>query len=169
MGIETVRIPAVIAIGIGATSLMDLWNLFLRRVFGIPSLDYCMLGRWISHMKEGTYKHVNISASPPRRFECALGWIAHYTIGVLLTLGLFVLTSGDWFVRPTPPLALLYGAVTAVFPLFIMQPALGLGIASSRTPNPMRARLKSLMTHSVFGVGLYVCALVANYALQLLA
>jgi hypothetical protein len=51
-----------------------------------------------------------------------------------------------------------------VFPFFIMQPSLGLGIAASRTPKPMQARLKSLVTHTVFGVGLYVCALGVSYA-----
>jgi Protein of unknown function (DUF2938) len=47
-----------------------------------------------------------------------------------------------------------------------MQPSLGLGVAASRTPNPTQARLKSLMTHSVFGVGLYVCAVGLSYVLQ---
>jgi hypothetical protein len=52
-----------------------------------------------------------------------------------------------------------------VFPLFIMQPSFGLGIAASRTPNPMQARLKSLATHTVFGAGLYLCALGVSYVL----
>jgi hypothetical protein len=37
------------------------------------------------------------------------------------------------------------------------------GVASSRTPRPAQARLKSLMTHSVFGVGLYLSALCVSY------
>jgi hypothetical protein len=64
---------------------------------------------------------------------------------------------------------LLYGIGTVVFPFFIMQPSLGLGIAASRTPNPTQARLKSLLTHSVFGVGLYVCALGVSYVLRVQA
>jgi hypothetical protein len=28
----------------GASLLMDLWNLILKLAFGIPSLDYCLLG-----------------------------------------------------------------------------------------------------------------------------
>jgi len=40
-----------------------------------------------------------------------------------------------------------------------MQPSLGMGIAAAKTPNPTQARLKSLMAHTVFGVGLYVSAL----------
>jgi hypothetical protein len=68
-------------------------------------------------------------------------------------------TSGGWLARPTLLPALLYGIGTVVFPFFIMQPALGLGFAASRTPKPTQARLKSLATHTVFGVGLYVCAI----------
>jgi hypothetical protein len=41
-----------------------------------------------------------------------------------------------------------------------------MGIASSRTPNPTRARMKSLMTHTVFGFGLWACALGVSYALR---
>jgi hypothetical protein len=63
-------------------------------------------------------------------------------------------------------LALVLGALLAVvFPFFIMQPSFGLGIAASRTPKPTQARLKSLATHTVFGVGLYVCALGVSYVL----
>jgi hypothetical protein len=50
-----------------------------------------------------------------------------------------------------------------------MQPSFGLGIAASRTPNPTQARLKSLVTHTVFGIGLYVCALGMGYVLRVQA
>jgi len=61
--------------------------------------------------------------------------------------------------------ALLYGLGTVVFPFFIMQPSFGLDIAGSRTRKPTQARLKSLVTHTVFGVGLYLCALGVRYLL----
>jgi hypothetical protein len=77
----------------------------------------------------------------------------------------FVLASGEWLTRPTLLPALLYGVGTVVFPFFLMQPSLGLGIAASRTSNPTQARLKSLATHTVFGVGLYLCALGVSYLL----
>lgn len=166
MGIEASYILGAIAIGIGATLVMDLWNLFLKRTFSIPSLNYCLLGRWLRHMPGGIFRHASITAAPQKPFECTIGWMAHYTIGVVFALGLVVLTSGDWLARPTLLPALLYGIGTVVFPFFIMQPSLGLGIAASRTPNPMQARLKSLVTHTVFGVGLYVCALGVSYMLR---
>ena len=163
MSIEASYILPAVAIGIGATLLMDLWNLFLKRVFDVASLNYCLLGRWLRHMLGGTFSHASITAAPQKPFECAVGWIAHYTIGIVFALVFVVLASGAWLARPTFLPALLYGIGTVVFPFFIMQPSLGLGIAASRTPKPMHARLKSLVTHSVFGVGLYLCAVGVSY------
>ena len=169
MSSEADDIVGAIAIGIGATLVMDLWNLFLKRAFDIPSLGYCLLGRWLRHMPGGTFRHASIAAAPQKPFECAVGWMAHYTIGVGFALAFVVLTAGDWLARPTLLPALLYGTGTVVFPFFIMQPSFGLGMAASRTPEPAQARLKSLVTHAVFGVGLYVGALGASYVLRVRA
>ena len=163
---ETNAILGAMAVGIGATLVMDLWNLFLKRTFGISSLNYCLLGRWLRHIPEGTMRHASIAAASRKPLECTVGWLAHYTIGVVFALVFVVLASGDWLARPTVLPALLYGIGTVVFPFFIMQPSFGLGIAASRTPKPAQARLKSLVTHTVFGVGLYVCALAVSYMLR---
>ena len=166
MNIEANDILGIIAIGLGATLVMDLWNLFLKRTFSIASLNYCMLGRWLRYMPGGTLRHASITAAPRKPLECTVGWIAHYTIGIVFALVFVALASGDWLARPTVLPALLYGIGTVVFPFFIMQPSFGLGIAASRTPNPTQARLKSLVTHTVFGAGLYVWALALSYVLR---
>ena len=54
--------------------------------------------------------------------------------------------------------ALLVGVATVVVPLFVMQPAMGAGIASSRTPTPVRNCARSVVNHTVFGFGLYQSA-----------
>jgi hypothetical protein len=169
MSIEASHILGAIAIGIGATVFMDLWNLFLKRAFGIASLNYCLLGRWLSHMPKGTFRHASITSAPQQPFECAVGWIAHYTIGVGFALVFVALAPGDWLGRPTLPVALLFGIATVVFPFFILQPSLGFGVAGSRTAKPVQARIKSLVTHTVFGVGLYVTALGVSYVLRVRA
>jgi hypothetical protein len=166
MSIEARDILGAMVIGVGATLIMDLWNLFLKRTFGIPSLNYCLLGRWLRHMPGGTFRHASIAAAARKPLECPVGWSAHYTIGVVFALVFVVLTSGEWLARPTVLPALLYGMGTVVFPFFIMQPSFGLGIAASKTPKPAQARLKSLVTHTIFGVGLYVCALGVSYVLR---
>jgi hypothetical protein len=44
-----------------------------------------------------------------------------------------------------------------------MQPAFGAGIAASRARRPGAARLQSLVTHTIFGLGLYLTGLVASF------
>jgi Protein of unknown function (DUF2938) len=76
--------------------------------------------------------------------------------------------SESWLEKPTFLPALAFGIGSVVVPFFVMQPAFGLGIAASRTPNPAQARLRSLMAHGVFGVGLYLSAIALSYALPAL-
>ena len=145
-------------IGVGATALIDLWAVFLRRAFSVRSLDYCLLGRWVLHIPRGVVKHDNIGGAARQPYECPVGWTTHYLIGVGFALGFVLLASETWLAQPTLLPALAFGVATVVVPFFTMQPSFGLGIAASKTPHPNQARLKSLMTHTVFGVGLYVSA-----------
>jgi hypothetical protein len=156
MTLDPRHLLSAMAIGLGATVAMDIWNSFLKRAFGIRSLNYCLLGRWIGHMPGGTFRHASIATAPPVRGECIIGPLAHYSIGAILGVGFLLIISPDWLARPTLLPALAYGIVTVVFPFFVMQPSFGLGIASANTPHPALARIKSLATHTVFGVGLFV-------------
>jgi hypothetical protein len=157
---------SAMAIGVGASLSMDAWNLFLRLAFGIPSLDYCLLGRWLRHMPSGAFRHASISNARPMPFECLIGWIGHLSIGACLGVGFLFVVSRAWLARPTLWPALLWGVGTVVLPFFVMQPALGLGMAASKTANPKLARAKSLATHTVFGVGLYWCARALDYLVR---
>ena len=66
--------------------------------------------------------------------------------------------SSNWLHSPTLLPALLFGAVTVLAPFLVMQPALGMGVEASNAPAPWRARGKSLVTHLIFGLGLYLSA-----------
>jgi hypothetical protein len=145
-------------IGLGATFFIDIWALWLRRAFQVRSLDYCLLGRWILHMPRGIIVHESIAAARSLPRECVAGWGAHYTIGVAFALCFGFLAPEGWLQRPTLLPALTFGIATVVVPFFTLQPAFGLGVAASRTPNPSLARLKSLTTHAVFGAGLFAWA-----------
>jgi hypothetical protein len=59
--------------------------------------------------------------------------------------------------------ALILAWVALAAPFLIMQPGMGAGIAASRTPNPNVARLRSILGHTAFGVGLYVVALLTAF------
>lgn len=145
-----------IFIGIGATLAFDLWGLFLKQAFKIPSSNFCLVGRWLRYMPDGIFSHSNISCVPKKNAECIVGWIAHYIIGIIFALMFLAFVGNSWMQYPTPIPALLFGMITVSAPFFIMQPAFGLGIAASKTSNPAQARLRSLINHIIFGFGLYV-------------
>ena len=147
-----------VLIGAGATMAMDLWALLLRQ-FGIPSLNFAFLGRWIGHLPQKQWMHKSIAKAAPVRGELVMGWFAHYAIGVTFAALLLSTFGLRWARSPSLLPALFIGIVTVVSPLFILQPALGAGIASSKTPAPLLNSLKSLATHTVFGFGLYLAAL----------
>lgn len=162
MIIDTTLLQGGILIGIGATLLIDLWAIFLKKIFKVASLNFCLLGRWIAFILEGKFKHLSIAKTDTKKGECLIGWIAHYVIGIIFGLTLVYLTNG-WLAKPELFPALTFGLITVLLPFFIMQPAFGFGIAASKMPDPLQARLKSVMTHLVFGLGLYLSAIVLQY------
>jgi Protein of unknown function (DUF2938) len=150
-----------VLIGAGATAVLDLWNLFLKRFFGVPAPSWNMVGRWVGHFPRGRFKHASIAAAEPIEGELAIGWVTHYVTGIVYGGLLVALWGLDWARQPTLLPALIVGVATVSAPFFIMQPGMGAGIAGSRMPNPAQARLRSLMNHTVFGLGLYAAAVVS--------
>jgi DUF2938 family protein len=148
-----------IAMGVAGSALMDLWSAVLRRRFGIPTLDYRLLGRWIGHFPKGRFVHERIASAAPVAGERVIGWFAHYSIGVTFALLLLAIWGRAWALSPTIGPALAVGIGTVVAPWFVMQPAMGAGFAGSRTPNPTATRLRNLGTHSVYAIGLYLSGL----------
>lgn len=158
MNQELVFLVYAVLIGMGATVVMDLWALLLKRCFGIPSLNYAMVGRWIGHLPRGRFIHESIARTTPIRAEGAIGWAAHYGIGMIFAAVLLAVVGLDWARQPTVLAALIFGALSVAAPFFILQPGMGAGLAASKTPQPNTLRLRSLMAHMSFGVGLYVAA-----------
>lgn len=148
----------ITAIGIGATLLMDGWALLRKHLLGMPSLDYALVGRWVGHMPRGRFRHPAIGKAAPIAGERALGWSMHYLTGVLFAALLAGATGRDWLCAPTPLPALLFGLATVLMPFLLMQPAFGLGIAAAKTAHPGKARFHSVLTHLIFGAGLYLAA-----------
>ena len=142
-------------IGIGGSAAIDLWATFLKRAFGVASLDYGLFGRWIGISQAGA-SHTTIFAK-------------HGLFPVNRSLaGLRTLPDRDrlrgwglgWARKLSIVPALIVGIATIVAPFFILQPRMGAGIAASRTPRPSIARLKSLGTHLAYALGLYLAALI---------
>jgi hypothetical protein len=155
----------IAAIGIGATAFMDVWLLLLRAI-GIPGLDFTLVGRWAGHLAQGRWFHDSIARAQPVPGEHALGWLVHYAVGIgFAALAVAVIGTG-WIAQPTVWPAVAVGLATVAAPFLLMQPAMGAGVASSRTAAPGRNRLRSALNHLAFGVGLYVAAAITARLLQ---
>jgi hypothetical protein len=150
--------------GAAGAALMDLWSWFLRRAWGIPTLDYAMLGRWVGHMPRGRFRHGRIAVAAPIRGERVIGWLAHYVIGIAFAIPVLVIGGPGWLDHPTLAPAMVVAMATIVAPWFVMQPAMGAGVAGSRTPSPRATRLRNLGTHAVYGAGLYASAVLLSLA-----
>ncbi|MGZ2748034.1 DUF2938 domain-containing protein [Burkholderia stagnalis] len=148
----------LLLISAGGTLVMDLWALFRRRVLGIPSLDYALVGRWLGHMPAGRFRHASIVAAAPVPYERTTGWLAHYAIGIAFAALPVAIAGTGWLRAPTLLPALAAGLVSVAAPFLVMQPAFGFGIAAARTPQPGVARRRSLVTHLTYGLGLYLAA-----------
>lgn len=146
-------------VGAGATLLTDAWTLMRKRLLGTPRPDYGLVGRWVAHFARFTFLHDRIATSAPHAHERTIGWTTHYAVGIAFAVLLVAIAGSAWLQRPTLLPALAFGIATALAPFGVMQPAMGAGIASSRTPTPLKNCLRSLASHTVFGAGLYLSAL----------
>ncbi|MBS0387759.1 MAG: DUF2938 domain-containing protein [Proteobacteria bacterium] len=150
-------IPVVI-IGVGATALLDLWIACLKRI-GVPTGSFALIGRWVAHFARGRFIHASIAKAEPAANELIIGWCTHYAVGIIFVSVLVALQGSGWVRQPTFVPAFVTGVATVALPLFVMQPAMGLGFAASRTPTPLKNSARSVANHAVFGVGMYLAAI----------
>ncbi|MFP6847971.1 MAG: DUF2938 domain-containing protein [Pseudomonas sp.] len=156
------KLLLIFSIGVGATLVMDAWLMLLQR-FGVATLNFAYVGRWVGHIFRGQFRHKAIAKSAPVQDELALGWLMHYATGIAFAGVLIGVQGMEWALQPTWLPALAMGVLTVLIPLLIIQPAMGSGIASSKTATPLKNCLKSLVTHSVFGLGLYLALKLAAW------
>jgi len=146
---------SVLLVGIGATAATDLWALARKRLLGVAPPDFGLVGRWLTCMPHGRFRHESIAATRAVRGERLIGWIAHYLIGVAFAGVLLGIWGIEWIRQPKLVPALLVGVVSVAAPLLLMQPGMGLGFSAGRAKH-------SLVTHLVFGVGLYAAGWITN-------
>lgn len=150
-------ITNVAFIGIGATAVMDVWLTLLKRM-GVQTLNFALVGRWVGHIFRGRLVHTSIGKAQPIPGELMLGWFTHYAIGIAFAGSLVGIYGIGWMTAPTLLPAVLVGMGTVAAPLFVMQPAMGSGFAASKTPTPLKNCIRSVVNHTVFGLGLYSSA-----------
>ena len=143
-------------LGALATATLDVWNLVRALAFDVALPRYDLTGRWLLYMLDGRFVHDSIRAAEPRTGELFAGWIGHYAIGVVFAMMLLGVWGLQWLHRPRLIPAMLVGLVTLAIPYFLMQPGMGSGVAGRLTADPEAARMKVVVSHVVFGAGLYL-------------
>ena len=158
-------IVRAVVIGAGATVILDGWAVLATRAYGIPAPRWDLVGRWIAGMTRGRFVAENLGGAAPVRGEATIGWVFHYAIGIAYAALLLALAGLGWARQPTLGPALLFALLTLAAPFLIMQPGMGAGIAAANTPDPTAARLRSIINHTVFGLGLYAAAVAAAWVM----
>jgi hypothetical protein len=140
-----------LALGVGATAVMDVWVIARTRWLRVPAMSYGLLGRWLAHVPRRRFRRELVAASPPVRGEQAIGWTAHYAIGIAFAGALLAVWGVDWARHPTLWPALIVGIGSVAAPLLLM---------------PGAVRFQSFVTHAIFGIGLYAAGRVTSLLAQ---
>jgi len=144
-------------VGILATVTMDVVAMMALRLGiagrGPRRTGPDLIGRWVGYLLRGKFRHTDILETPPLRGELALGLVAHYLIGIVLTL-VYVGLSVVAHATPTALSAILYGTATTVFPWFLMFPSQAMGWLGRDAPGNAHLARVSLFNHIIFGLGI---------------
>ncbi|SMR73015.1 Protein of unknown function [Aliiroseovarius halocynthiae] len=150
-------------LGLCATIIMDVVAV-LRQGWGATNGFYCLVGRWIARVPDVGFVHQDIRAAHTAHFEAPLGWGAHILLGALFGVAFLAMFGPSAVKVPQIWQGLSFGLATVLVPWLVFQPLFGWGIAVAKLPNPWKMRLKSVITHGVFGLGLWVSAILLNLA-----
>jgi hypothetical protein len=153
------------ALGLGATVFTDLAGI-LRQGWTATNGFYCLVGRWVGSVSRVELLHTDIRNTPRLKTEAALGWTAHLLLGLLFGMAFAVLFGPTALHEPKAWQGLSFGLATVLVPWLVFQPLFGWGVAVSKAPEPWKMRLRGLVTHLTFGLGLWLSAMVSSMMLN---
>jgi hypothetical protein len=153
-------VAEIVLVGVIATLAMDLWQRVLLTVTGRPLGSWALVGRWVAGFPRREFVHQSIAAAPSVRGELAIGWAFHYAVGLGYAAAYIALVQLGFGSAPTLLTAVIFALALLAAPWFVMQPALGQGFLASRTPSPAAVRAINVSVHLVFGLGMYVGAVI---------
>ena len=146
-------------VGIGATALVDFFT-FILSLFTHKAHGILYTGRWVAYLFKGTFFHYTIVETPAAENELFIGWLVHYSVGILFAFALVAVFGKKLLERPYFLAAMIIGIVTLFFPVWVLQPAMGFGVAFSKLPQAGFLLAKIFFIHVVYGLGLYFTALI---------
>jgi len=147
-------VAKVLVAGVLGTAAMDMGNLLFLRAGLLLKIEVGMIGRMAAGWTRGRLRYRHPGEMEEVTNEKALGYLAHYAIGVALAFpyvqGWKILVGGP----VSPAWAILYGVGTTVASWFFVYPCMGFGAFGRRSPDGLRAVLSPLANHFFYGLGL---------------
>jgi hypothetical protein len=138
---------------------MDIWAEVLSRVPGQGRPNWANVGRWFAHLSRGKLFHDDINRAQAVRGELPLGWAVHYGVGIIYGVIFALIAGASWLAAPGFLPVWIFGIVTIAAGWFLLQPGMGLGWALSKTDAAWSGRVKGLIAHTVFALGMWIVAL----------
>lgn len=140
--------------GIGVTAFTDVIAVG-RQGWAMTHGFYCLVGRWVGSLPQNGVFHSGIRRSTPAPFEAVLGWAAHILLGVIYWVCFMLSFGPSALYMPQLWQGVGFGIVTVLVPWLVFQPLFGWGVGMSKAPDPWKMRLKGIITHTVFGLGIW--------------
>ncbi|MDA1098438.1 MAG: DUF2938 family protein [Proteobacteria bacterium] len=149
----------VIVVGVVANIVTDGYEYALERILG-KTRDWHFVGRWVAYLGRGVFTHEGIGDTPAVRYELALGWAFHYLVAIVFAQVYLQFLAAVLEQPPSLLNGLAFGVITVLAPWLILIPGLGGGFLGARTGRPVFVCAASLSVHAVFGIGLFLGALI---------
>lgn len=147
-----------VLIGILATLTMDVFSFAALKLGWIAFLPPRLTGRWFAFMAHGQFLHTDIGQAPPISYEMAIAGPTHYMVGITLAL-VYLLASSTLGLSSRNPIgALAFALCSMLLPWLLMFPAMGYGWFGTHGPPGTRLFFSSIVTHSFYGIGLWLGA-----------
>lgn len=143
-------------VGILGTFTMDVLTALMIKLGLIAPLPPRLIGRWFVSLARGQFVHTDIGQLMPISHELGIAVPMHYAIGITLAFTYLLMTTLLGLNQQNPVFALVFGLFTCALPWFVMFPAMGYGWFGTHGPIGTRLFLSSVVTHCLYGVGLWL-------------
>src|SRR5215469_8887673 len=151
-----------VLIGILATITMDVLSITALKLGLIAFLPPRLTGRWFASLARGQFLHSDIGRVPPINYEMAIALPMHYIVGITLALLYLLLVSALRLSPRNLITVLAFALCTNVLPWLLMFPSMGYGWFGTHGPPGTRLFFSSLITHSFYGLGLWMSVLLLS-------
>jgi len=143
-----------IVVGVIGTIVMDILNYLSARSGVLTKIETGTIGRMAAGWFRGRFFYNHPSEMTPVANERFYGYVAHYFIGIGLSVPFVLLWGLLVGGQISPAWALMYGISTTVASWFFVYPSMGFGVFGIRSPDGTKACFSSLANHLFYGIGL---------------